>query len=153
MYSALILAGLSILCFVPALWSPPVPMGDLTHHLQITNAYAVSFAEGSFPPDIVERENNDFGSITVRFYPPLMHITVAVFKVLGARMHLAIFLGFCVWSFIGGWGAFLLARETLGPYPTSILPACLFVISPYHLNQFYNSFMWGEFASLSVLPF
>ena len=29
----------------------------------------------------------------------------------------------------------------------------LFTISPYHLNQYYNSFMWGEFASLSVLPF
>ena len=151
--SVIILAVLSILCFLPALLHPPVPTGDLTHHLQITSAYQTAFADGTFLPDFAVHENSGYGSVTVRFYPPLMHITIALIRSLVVRSDVAIFLAFSFWSFIGAWGAFLLARELFGSGYAPLVAGVLLTISPYHLNQFYNSFMWGEFVSLSVLPF
>ncbi|MEP7212770.1 MAG: 6-pyruvoyl-tetrahydropterin synthase-related protein [Acidobacteriota bacterium] len=132
---------------------PPVGTADLVHHLQIANAYSMAFESGHFIPDWVAAENQGYGAVTVRFYPPLMHMSIAAFHLVTGKWHLAVFAAFTMWSFTGGWGVFLWTRDILNSRSAAIAAACVFAFSPYHLNQFYNSFMWGEFAALSVLPF
>jgi hypothetical protein len=69
------------------------------------------------------------------------------------RMDWAIFAAFSLWSLIGCCGMYLWSRDLVGGTFAPLAGAILFAISPYHLNQFYNSFLLGEFVSLSVLPF
>jgi hypothetical protein len=153
-FAILIMATVSVLCFSPVLlWGPPAVSADLTHHVQIANAYFDGFQNGTVLPDWVDVENGGYGSVTVRFYPPLIHVTIALFKLILLRMDWAIFAAFSLWSLIGCWGMFLWARDIAGGTVAPLAGAVLFAISPYHLNQFYNSFMFGEFVSLSALPF
>jgi hypothetical protein len=153
-FAFLIMAGVSVLCFLPVLlWGPPTDSADLTHHLQIANAYFHGFQNGTVLPDWVDAENGGYGSVTVRFYPPLIHVTIALFKLILLRMDWAVFAAFSLWSLIGCWGMYLWARDVVGGIIAPLAGSVLFAISPYHLNQFYNSFMLGEFVSLSALPF
>lgn len=153
-FAFLIMAVVSLLCFLPVLvWGPPTDSADLTHHVQIANAYVNEFQNGSVLPDWVGAENGGYGSVTVRFYPPLIHVTIALFKVVLLRMDWAVFAAFSLWSMIGCLGMYLWAREIVGGTLAPLSGAVLFALSPYHLNQFYNSFMLGEFVSLSALPF
>ena len=76
----LVVAGVSMFCFLPVLlWGPPTDSADLTHHMQIANAYVDGFQNGTILPDWAEAENGGYGSVTVRFYPPLIEVTMALF--------------------------------------------------------------------------
>src|SRR5688572_7363974 len=134
-------------------WGCPIGTGDFTHHIQITTAYFDSMQNGVLIPDWVFRENNGYGAVTVRFYPPLFHYSLATFRFILGTWHLAIFATFAFWSFIGGLGIFLWIREIQGSRWQALAGSLLFSLVPYHLNQLYNSSMLGEFVALSILPF
>ena len=68
-------------------------------------------------------------------------------------MDWAVFASFSLWSVIGCWGMYLWTKDIVGGELAPLAGAVLFTLSPYHLNQLYNSFMLGEFVSLAVLPF
>src|SRR4030095_12668803 len=127
--------------------------GNCTHHIQIANAYFESIREGVMVPDWVFRENQGYGAVTVRFYPPLLHYSLAAFRLMLGSWHIAFFATFTFWSFIGGLGAFLWMREIQGSRGQALAAAFLFSLAPYHLNQLYNSSMLGEFVAVSILPF
>lgn len=151
-YSVILLV--SILVITPVFFSGiPYLNVDLVHHLQISNAFYDSLRQGILFPDWVTRENFGYGAVTVRFYPPSMDYTLAVFRLITGSWNLAIFGAFSFWSFIGGVGVYIWTRDFLKTGWHSTLAAVLFICAPYHLCQFYNSFMFGEFAALSVLPF
>ncbi|HVF31275.1 MAG TPA: hypothetical protein VNA22_09910 [Pyrinomonadaceae bacterium] len=153
-FAGIAMAVVSVLCFVPVLlWGPPADSADMTHHVQITHAYVTGFQSGTLTPNWTDAENTGYGSIAVRFYPPLIHMTIALFKLVVVRMDWAMFAAFSLWSLIGCWGMYLWTRDIVGGWLAPLTGALLFGISPYHLNQFYNSFMLGEFVSLSTLPF
>lgn len=149
-----IIGAIAVVCMLPSLIvGPPVGTGDLYHHLQLAGAYAESFQSGIIVPSWTDAENNGYGSITVRAYPPLAHYLIAICKLVFGSWHIATFAAFTIWSFIGILGVYLWAKESFGDRFGALIAASLFAFAPYHLNQYYNSFMWAEFASLSVLPF
>ena len=149
-----IVLGASLLIVLPALvWGVPFGNADLIHHLQIANTYFESIRQGVIQPDWNASENLGYGDVTVRFYPPLMHYTIAVFRILTGGWHLAVVAACALWSFAGALGVYLLSKDLTGDVRTSAIAAVIFLLTPYHLNQFYNSGMYGEYAALSLLPF
>lgn len=87
---------------------------DLMHHIQITTAYIDSFWQGILFPDWTAGENLGYGGVVVRFYPPLAHISLAVFYLItGGSWQWAFISCFFVWSFIGGYGAYIWANDVL----------------------------------------
>ena len=151
-YSIILLV--SILVITPVFFAGiPYVGADFVHHMQISNAFYEALRDGILFPDWVSRENLGYGAVTVRFYPPSMDYTLAVFRLITGSWSLAIFGAFSFWSFIGGVGVYIWTREFLKTAWHSTLAAVLFICAPYHLTQYYASYMFGEFAALSVLPF
>ena len=67
-FSVVIMAAISVLCFIPVfIWGPPVGSADLTHHVQLANNYSAGIADGTFLPDWGVAENHGYGSVVVRF--------------------------------------------------------------------------------------
>jgi 6-pyruvoyl-tetrahydropterin synthase related domain len=131
----------------------PVGSPDLFHHMTIANAWANAFQDGSLIPNWVYPENNGYGAVTVRFYPPLIHITLALFKMMFRDWGSAVFAGFLFWSVVGSLGVYIWAKDVIDSRKAALAAAAIFVFTPYHVNQFYHGFFWGEFVSLSVAPF
>ncbi len=150
----LFILAVSFLIISPVIFNG-VPFGtaDFGHHLQISEAFYDSLKHGQIIPDWIFEENNGYGAVTVRFYPPLLHFSLAIFRFITGDWRLAIYFGFVFWSFVGGLGIYVWTRDFFDNRWQATVAAVLFILAPYHLNQFYNSFMWGEFAALSVLPF
>lgn len=68
---------------------------DLVRHIQMTTTYIDSFRQGILFPDWASSENLGYGGVMTRFYPPLVHITLAAFYLMtGSNWHL-----FCALSF------------------------------------------------------
>src|SRR4030095_2636110 len=123
---SLILCVSSLVILPILLWGGPVGTGDFTHHIQIANAYFESIREGVMVPDWVFRENQGYGAVTVRFYPPLLHYSLAAFRLMLGSWHIAFFATFTFWSFIGGLAAFLWMREIQGSRGQALAAAFLF---------------------------
>ena len=144
----------SLLLISPVLfYGCPNGSADLIHHLQIANAYVDSLRNGVLLPDWVTPENHSYGAVTVRFYPPLMHYTLAIFRLLLGNWNLALFAAFSLWLFIGGIGVYYWSRDLFNSEWQAMAAAVLSLFIPYHLIHFYNASMFGEFAAFSILPF
>ena len=144
----------SVLIISPALLVG-VPSGsvDFTHHLQISYAFFDSISHGNLFPNWVFAENKGYGAVTIRFYPPLIGYTLAVFRYLTGNWQWALFAAFTFWSLVGGLGIYKWSGELLKTRWQAFAAALIFMLAPYHLAQFYLSFMFGEFAAISVMPF
>ena len=144
----------SVLIISPALFVG-IPSGseDFIHHLQISYAFFDSMSHGTLFPNWVFAENNGYGAVTIRFYPPLIGYTIAIFRYLTGDWQAALFSAFTVWSFIGGLGIYIWSGDLLKTRWQAFAAALIFMIAPYHLAQFYLSFMFGEFVAISIMPF
>jgi hypothetical protein len=152
--NVLIIFAVSVLVVTPVLiFGIPFGSGDFVHHIQLSIAYFDALGHGVLYPNWVFAENSGYGAVTVRFYPPLTHFFIAVFRFLSGDWQSAIFLNYAFWSFVGGSGMFLWAKDVLQNNRQALAVAILFIIAPYHLNQFYNSLLFAEFVALSILPF
>jgi uncharacterized membrane protein len=132
---------------------PPVGSPDLPHHLTITAAWQNAFESGTWIPEWVAAENNGYGAVNARYYPPLFHITYALFDIFVGNLGHSLFLTILLWSLIGGVGIFIWTLDVTGSRTVALASAAVFAFTPYHANQFYHSFMWAEFVSLSIVPF
>jgi len=132
---------------------PPVGSPDLPHHLTITAAWQNAIETGTLIPDWVAAENNGYGAVNARYYPPLFHLTYAALLTLVNNWGYGLFLTILLWSFIGGVGIYVWSFDLTGSRAVGLFAAGVFAFTPYHANQFYHSFMWGEFVSLSIVPF
>src|SRR5580765_6366444 len=146
---ALIFLAATLVVLPILFWGVPVGTGDFTHHIQIANAYFESIQNGVLIPDWVLRENHGYGAVTVRFYPPLFHYSLATFKLIFGTWYFAFFATLTFWSFVGGLGVFVWMRDIQGSRGLALASASLFSLAPYHLNQLYNSSMLGEFVAVS----
>jgi len=121
--------------------------------MTIAHSWAHAFQDGSLIPDWVYGENNGYGAVTVRFYPPLAHITLAFFEILFGTWSSAVLNAFVFWSAIGCIGVYLWTKDVVDSRKAAVAAATVFAFTPYHVNQFYHGFFWGEFVSLCVAPF
>src|SRR3954447_20615733 len=112
-----------------------IPIGyDLPHHYQCVHTFVESIRSGDFYPSWSLNRNLGYGGMETRLYPPVAHYSLAVAYLLIGDWHIASWLIFTVFAFIGGLGAYLWAREYMSP-AQAVFAGCIYVLLPYHLNQ------------------
>lgn len=130
-----------------------IPDGhDLPQHFQFANAYYDSLTSGDGFPSWSSRENFGYGSIGIRFYPPLSYYVMAVFRIISGNWFDAAWLSFTFWMFSGCAGVYFWARCWMSE-KMSATAAVIYAFIPYHLNQLYLSFIYADFAGAGILPF
>jgi hypothetical protein len=130
-----------------------IPDGfDTPQHLRFVETYQNAFASGVLVPGWAAGDNMGFGSIGVRFYPPLAHYLMAVIHILTNDWYDTIWITAFFWMIVGSVGMYFWAREYLSP-PASALVSVLFATMPYHLMQLYVYMLLAEFAAIALLPF
>src|SRR5688572_824789 len=93
-----LLLAVSLSFLLPVLFiGPPLGSADLLHHMTISNGWLESFEAGNLIPNWIDAENSGYGSVTVRFYPPLIHVTIALCQMLVRNWGVAVFAAFLFW--------------------------------------------------------
>ncbi len=95
---------------------------------------------------------NDFGYGTRLFYPPLPHLTGAyltkIFENVKTGMKLTAWLTF----FLSGISLFLLANKIFKNKKLSLLGACFYMTSPYHLSEIFIRDAFSEMFIPIAIP-
>lgn len=151
LYLALILIVASIL--ISPMYLSGIPNGrDFPQHLQFAETFYNSISEGDFFPGWAGSDNYGFGSVGIRFYPPMAYYVLAFTRFLTGNWQNAILLAFAFWMFAGSAGVYFWAKERLSS-AEAFIAASLYAVAPYHLSQIYQTWLYAEFAAAGVLPF
>ncbi|NNF00577.1 MAG: hypothetical protein HKN25_16280, partial [Pyrinomonadaceae bacterium] len=125
---------------------------DVTQHFKFAETYRELSSLGNLYPSWGANENFGYGSVGIRFYPPLFSVILAFFVSLTGSWHAALSMLFLTFSFIGGFGAYRFAKEFVSSR-VAVLAGSIFMLMPYHLAQIHNNGIYAEFAGVSILPF
>jgi hypothetical protein len=130
-----------------------IPRGaDLTQHLQFASTYQHAILAGDFFPGWAASDNNGFGSIGIRFYPPVAYYLMAFTQMLTSNWYETFWTNAFFWMFLGSIGVYLWAREWLSPIEAA-LAAVFYAFAPYHRFQIFKLILFAEFAAAGILPF
>jgi uncharacterized membrane protein len=131
-----------------------IPSGnDLPQHYQFAQTYYNSLINGDGFPSWSDKENYGYGSIGIRFYPPLAYYILSFARMLAGNWFDASWLTFMFWMALGCCGVYFWSRWWLSP-KISAVAAIIYALIPYHLSQIYSfSFFYADFAGSAVLPF
>lgn len=130
-----------------------IPNGrDLQQHLQFAETYYKAILTGDFFPSWAAADNYRFGSVGIRFYPPIAYYALAFARILTGNWHDAILAIFLFWMFAGCAGVYFWVKEWLS-VPQAVFAATLYAVAPYHLSQIYQTWLYAEFAAAGILPF
>lgn len=130
-----------------------IPSGvDLPHHYQCALTYNESITAGDFLPSWSLNRNLGYGGMETRLYPPLSHYSLALIYLFVQDWHLAGWLVITFFTFLGGVGVYLLAREYMTAN-NAVCAGCLYILFPYHLSQIYSTFLFAEYVGACIIPF
>jgi 6-pyruvoyl-tetrahydropterin synthase related domain len=130
-----------------------IPLGiDLTQHLQFASTYQHSILSGDFFPGWAASDNYGFGSIGIRFYPPLAYYLMAFTQMILGSWYDTFWTNAFFWMFLGSLGMYLWAREWLSPIEAATV-AIAYAFAPYHRYQIYTFILFAEYAAAGILPF
>lgn len=147
----LILAAAAVAILPAMIYGIPFSR-DLYHHFRLAISFFDAAGRGDFYPGWLAEANGTFGELSPRFYPPgLSYLLVAARTLLGGWYAAALFV-FFILTLIGGFGAYLWARVSL-PRDIAMWAGVLYIFTPYHLNELYQSSLLAEYAAACVLPF
>jgi hypothetical protein len=133
------------------LWGMPSSR-DLTNHFRFALPFYDSLRAGHFYPGWLAESNSGYGDASFRFYPPAVYYLLAFARTLTGSWLAGTFLAANVLSVAGALGVYFWARA-IGAGRFAAWAGILFAVAPYHLNQFFQSFMLAEFAGTAVVPF
>jgi uncharacterized membrane protein len=125
---------------------------DLMQHLQFAATYRDAFLSGDLFPGWAAADNSGYGSIGIRFYPPVAYYLLALTNIISNDWFISLWTNAIVWSLLGSVGMYLWSRESL-PRFESAVAAVIFSFAPYHRFQIYHLILFAEFAAMGVLPF
>jgi hypothetical protein len=142
----------SLIIMSPTLvWGIPSSR-DLTNHFRFALPFYDSLRAGNFYPGWLAESNTGFGDASFRFYPPALYYLLALARTITGEWFAATIVTATFLLILGGLGVFFWAR-VLGYGQTAVWAGILYTVAPYHLNQFFQSFMFAEFAGAAILPF
>ena len=142
----------SIAIMAPMLiWGMPSAR-DLSNHFRFALPFYDSLRAGHLYPGWLAESNSGYGDASFRFYPPALYYLLAFARALTGNWFAATVLTANLLSVLGGLGVYFWARA-IGSGRFAVLAGILFAVAPYHLNQFFQSFMLAEFAGTAVLAF
>lgn len=150
--AVLILAFASVALFLPAAFVGIPENYDLAQHLRFAVSYHQAFASGNAFPAFGWSDNFGFGSVGIRFYPPLAHISMGLLQFATGSWYDTLWITMLAWMFIGSVGAYYFALEMM-PRPWALMAAIVYIAAPYHLLQVFQAFFLSEFAAAAILPF
>jgi hypothetical protein len=145
---------LFFVCFVsfalPLLYG--LPSGyDMITDIRFASAIKDGMLSGHWLPTWAN-DNFGFGSIGIRFYPPVAFYVLAATQMITADWFWAIWADLLFWMFLGSVGIFLLVKEWSGP-AAGIIAGVVYAVVPQHLNEIFQFFLFAEFAAWAILPF
>ena len=130
-----------------------VPDGnDLEQHQRFAAVFYEAIQNGDLFPGWAGSENMGFGSIGIRYYPPIAYYLMAFTQMLTGDWFQSFFINSFFWMFLGLAGVYFWAKEWLSP-GYAFLAAALFGVVPYHLAQIYQIMFFAEYAASGILPF
>src|SRR5437016_5986566 len=142
----------SIAIMTPTLiWGMPSSR-DLTNHFRFALPFYDSLRAGNFHPAWLAESNSGYGDASFRFYPPALYYLLAFARMVFGDWFAATLATVTLLFALGGFGVFFWARS-IGNEKTAMWAGILYTLAPYHLNQFFQSFMLAEFAGAAILPF
>ncbi len=146
-----------ILAVVSAAMLPMAFMGipdgfDLTQHMRFAATYHNAILSGHITPGWAANDNFGFGSIGIRYYPPLAYYVLALTRIITGSWYSGFWITSLGWMLLGSAGMYLWVREwtTTG---RATVAAVVYVIAPYHTFQIYQAVLYAEFAAAGILPF
>jgi uncharacterized membrane protein len=144
--------GVCLLVSLP-LFLYGVPNGvDLPHHYRLAQGFYDSIVGGDFYPSWLSSTNGGYGDPSVRFYPPGLYFLLSFFRLATRDWFVASQLTLSLLTVIGGLGMYLWARALTRP-SYAVLASVLYLLSPFHATEIYQSGMLAQYACASVLPF
>jgi len=130
-----------------------VPGGnDATQHYRFVHHVVDALRAGDIFPSIAGNSNHGFGDVGLRIYPPLAYYAIAFIFIVTGDWYVASLVTFFLIFLIGGIGVYLLAREEFSSNQ-ALAAAAIYIFAPFHLNEFYNTFLYAQFAAGAILPF
>ena len=148
----LLLVFFSILTLLPIIVIGIYNGADLPQHIQFADTFERSVASGDFYPSWAADENLGYGSLGVRFYPPLTSFIFGSVHFVMGDWHTAIWITLLFFTLLGSFGSYLWAKEVVLS-SKAIWAGVAFTLMPYHLHEIYNASMYAEFAGYCVIPF
>lgn len=97
-------------------------------------------------------DNFGYGSVGIRFYPPVSLHGLAVGKMISGEWYDSIVANLTFWMCLGCVGVFLFAREWGSPLE-AMMAGMIYAVVPQHLSEIHAFFLYAEFAAWGVLPF
>lgn len=130
-----------------------IPDGfDLLQHLRFAVAYHDAIVRGDIIPAWAGRDNFGYGSIGIRYYPPLAYVFLAFGKLLFGNWYYSFLINVFVWMLSGCVGVYLWSREWAGTR-MALFASVLYAVAPYHTFQIYQAVLFAEFAAAGIIPF
>src|SRR5829696_7926934 len=124
---------------------------DMESHLNFVRAFHAAITEGNLYPAWAN-DNLGFGSVGIRFYPPVSSFVTTILLIASGDWHFAFSSSMFAWMFVGCFGMYLFVREW-GTNVQGAFAGILYAVVPYHIAQVYRFFLYAEFAAMAVLPF
>lgn len=124
---------------------------DLSTDLRFASAFRDGILNGNFSPGWAN-DNFGFGSIGIRFYPPIAFYTLAFGEMITGDWFSAIFINLFGWMCLGCIGIYFFVKEWSSPGP-AMVAGMIYAIVPQHLTEIYGYFLYAEFAAWGVMPF
>lgn len=125
---------------------------DLYQHIQFASSFHHSILNGELYPSWSEEENFGYGSVGMRFYPPLFQFLIALVRTVTGDWHSAICVVLFAFWFSGAYGIYLWAKEFISDKEAAV-SSIAFLLMPYLLSQVYTSAFYAQSCAVSVLPF
>ena len=148
----LIPAGISVLVILPVVFFGLHDSTDLYQHIQFASTFYHSILSGDFYPSWSGEENFGYGSVGLRFYPPLFHFMLGLVRAATGDWLSAISVLLLIFSFAGVAGVYLWAKEFVSEKHAAVA-AAVFALMPYQLSQIYTSAFYAQFCAIAILSF
>jgi hypothetical protein len=142
----LLMAGVLIL---PSFVYGPSAADSGPYNYAWTRQFAEAFARGELYPRWMPDSFRGLGSPTFFFYPPLAFYVSGLIDLAGASTWQAINIAAVAFLWASGLTMWLWLRDKSG---RPLLWACLYMVAPYHLADFYIRAALAEFAAYAWLP-
>jgi hypothetical protein len=129
-----------------------LPSGyDMLFDIRMASAFRDALLAGHFFPGWAN-DNFGFGSIAVRFYPPLAFYILAFAEMISGNWFSAILGNLFFWMFVGSVGVYFFVKEW-GTPEQGLMAGLIYSVIPQHLNEIFQFFLFAEFAAWGVIPF
>lgn len=149
-FAAILAAGF-LTIILPTLLVGLHASGDTFVYLNFAQEIKDALAAGHWFPGWAD-DNAGFGSVGIRFYPPIAIYSLALISRLTGEFYWALTLMFFMWTVVGCWGMYLCVRELATPLH-GLIAGLIYTLVPFHLAEIFRYSLIAEFVAGAILPY